>query len=533
MFTRFCLSLQLENNTTLHLLNMVNNFPNSSILTLITQSENGQEKILFLYLKAIPDFFPTNKVYWYEGTGKGGTAKYLWSQLSIKQWAVCGQDADIYQLLETLLITNKLTIGGKEIKFSMPSYTRKSEVNDPFTSRLETKYDRLITVNNAHIPHEFYQKENLHFLSGYKTGSEEIVPIYPAGFFETNFIYDNLKENTWGIIEHRTAYLTFHGVRETSEKGIGSKEMVGFYQENYHEDDTYTAIINNEKGNEIGRNSINKNNGVFKVALSEPTQKGNVHVIANGKEVKTIEYVLIQDIKIEGHLANATYKDLYGRSFMMTSDKKVRPEKIDSFTWQKNVYADVQEANEKLSDLFKQVIDYLGSKILIADPYFINNISIDKTTKAFSLSDCQNAFINALIHSAVEKGIQQINILGCARATNHLDSDETGMLTKLDLTFENYEKLFKNFITGNQLEKYFPTGTVLFWKANEDFHNRYWFSIVEKDGIEILDKCVIFTNSIGNMNELDVIPVLDNGQLRQITRKYTRIFKSAEIRLTV
>jgi hypothetical protein len=255
--------------------------------------------------------------------------------------------------------------------------------------------------------------------------------------------------------------------------------------------------------------------------------------LINERKEKTIEYTLIQDIKFNSHVASSTFLDAYDRHFMITSDKRDRPKSIPVFTWQHNVYSDTIEANKKLSDLFTSILDYLGPKILVADPYFINKIKQDDLTQSHSLSHCQVAFINALIHSAIEKGITQLTVLGCSRATNHLDRDDTGELTKIDLMLENYEKVFRGFIASSKLEPYFPAGTVVFKKAKEDFHNRYWFSLIEKEGVEILDKCIIITNSIGNISEVDIIPVSEHVQLRQITRKYTGIYKNSEIRLTI
>lgn len=512
---------------------MKSKFPNASILTLITQTEGSNEKLLFIYLKTIPDYYPSNRIYWYDGAGKDGNPNNVWEKLSIKQWTACCKDSILTNLFDSILSTNVIEIDGKKINLSISPFKLNSNSADPMRSRRETIFDTLITESNTLIPQEFYQKENLQFLSAYKTGSSEIKPLFPLGFFEDNFIHENLKKEIWGIKEYRTAYLTFHGVRKTSTKGIGSKEMVGFYQQNFNSDSEYVIVVKNESQQEIGKGSINKETGFFKINLREPTQKGKVEVLIDSKEEKSIEYVLLQDIQVNGHIANATFKDAYGREFMITSDKKKRPDNVQNFTWQQNVYADTKEANQKLSDLFKSIFDYLGPKILIADPYFINNINQDKTTKVLSLSHCQSAFINALIHSAIEKGIAQFNVLGCSRATNHLDTDDAGTLTKIDLMFENYEKLFRRLILESMVEKYFPPSTIIFRKAKEDFHNRYWFSLTEKEGVEVIDKCVIITNSIGNMSELDILLVSDESQMRQIARKYTGIFKNSEIRLSL
>jgi len=503
---------------------MKKKFPNASILTLITQTDGSNENLLFIYLKTIPDFYPSNRIYWYDGAGKDGKPNNVWEKLSIKQWTACCKDSILTNLFDSILATNSIEIDGKKINLSISPFKLNSNSADPMRSRRETIFDTLITESNTLIPQEFYQKENLQFLSAYKTGSSEIKPLFPLGFFEDNFIHENLKKGIWGIKEYRTAYLTFQGVRKTSTKGIGSKEMVGFYQQNFNSNSEYIVVVKNESQQEIGKGSINKKTGFFKINLCKPTQKGIVEVLIDSKEEKAIEYTLIQEIKINTNIAESTFQDAYGRNSMITSDKKERPKSITSFTWQQSVYADEKEANQKLSDLFKLIFDYLGPNIVIADPYYFGEIKQDDVTAEMYLKNDQIAFINAMTHSALEKGIDKINFLGYwARARNQLATD----------WFSKYEKFFKRYILLNKLEKFFPSSSIRFYNSKTEFHPRYWFSLVDQDGIEVLDKCVILTNSIGNMSELDIIPITDESQLRQITRKYTGLFNNSQSRLSI
>ncbi len=212
---------------------MTKKYPNTSVLTLITQTDGENEKVLFIYLKTVPDFYPLDNIHWYDGFGKDGKTTNVWDNLQIKQWTACGKDDDIIKLLDETLSAKKMVIGHTEIKLNIPSYKVVKHNEEPFKNRRETIYDTLVAENNSIIPEEFYQKENLKFLSGYRSDSTEIKPLFPLGFFEDGFIYDNLKSNVWGVKEYRTAYLTFHGVREKSIKGIGSNEMIGFYQQNF------------------------------------------------------------------------------------------------------------------------------------------------------------------------------------------------------------------------------------------------------------------------------------------------------------
>jgi hypothetical protein len=500
-------------------------YPNASMLSLITQKDkSGNEKLLFIYLKAIPDYYDNDNVRWLDEVGENGKANYIWEKLAIKQWVVIGKDEKIIELFNLILHSKQIIIGRKIINFDIPQYTLFVNCTDGDEYISKTRYDSLKIVDASFIPQEFYQKENLQFLSGYKTGSSEIKPVSPLGFYEDNFIYNNLKKDICGIKEYRTAYLTFHGVKESSKKGIGSTEMEGFYQQNFDKKENYAVIMKNKNGEKIGESTIDTNTGFFHINLTESVKNGRIEVLLNNKEEKHVDFVLIQDIKFDIQIANKTFIDVYGRNFMISSKQQKMPGNIQNFTWQESVYSNNNEAYVKLSDKFKLVLDYLGPKILVADPYFMGNIKIDETTNSISLLDDQKALVNALMHSYVEKGIEKICILGHWQTAKSQaeKSEERG---KSELYFQNYETFFKNFISHNNLEI-----SVLFINAKEKFHNRYWFSINEND---ILEKCVIITNSIGNIKEVDIMSVTDENQLKQIVRRYIGIYKNAESKLSI
>ncbi len=514
---------------------MPKKYPNTSVLTLITQADGEKEKLLFIYLKTVPDFYSLDTIHWYDGVGKDGKAHTVWDNLQIKQWTACGKDEEILMLFDKILIEKKLVIGNKEKTLKIPSYKVVKHNKEPFKNRQEIICDTLVTESNTNIPEDFYQKENLKFLSGYKTDSADIKPFFPLGFFEDGFIYDNLSSNIWGIKEYRTAYLTFQGVIEKSTNGSGSNEIVGFYQQNFTPADEYFVIAKNEANHTIGKSAIEKSNGFFRIELSEPTSKGKVEIIVNDRNERSVEYVFIQDIRVNAQIAKATYNDIYGRHFLITLKGK-RSETFSNATWQQNIYADEKTANEELSDLFKKTFEYLGPQIVVADPYFIGDIKIDSLTNQFQPTNCQLAFINALIHTAIESNIEKLYILGFwTRAKRQVEKDGTHTTIKIDQLFGNYEKIIKWIIKSNNLQKYFTPSSIHFLNAKEDFHNRYWFSLKNNDGIDIFDKCIIVTNSLGGISktEVDFVNVKDKPQLDQIIRKRTGLFKNAETKLII
>ena len=515
-------------------------FPNTSIISLITQKNANKEKVLFIYLKAVPDYSEKDDIYWFDSADKDGKPNKVWSSLNVRQWVASGKDKKILELFDSILNTKQLTIGDKTILFEIPQYAKNEDCIDNNQYISSTRFDSLKVEDRSFIPQEFYQKENLQYLLGYKTGSSKIKPVFPLGFYEDNFIYNNLKNDIWGIKEYRTAYLTFHGVKELSVKGVGSTAIEGFYQQNFDKNGTYSVIMKNENGQDItqGNCLIDTNTGFFQIDLKEPIKNGRIAVRLNGKEEKYEKFVFIQDIKIEGSIISKSFKDAYGREFSISAenisgkDNKKRPDSISNFTYQQDVYSDSIDANAKLSDLFKSIFDYLGPKILIADPYFLGIFKQDNITQEIALYNDQIALLNALIHSALEYGIDRFSILGYwGKASDLLLKEDDGTRHKID--FLLYEKKIRQIIERSNLQYYFTDTSLLFLNAKKEFHNRYWFSISEKDGIEILEKCVIITNSIGNIKEVDFILVTDDLQLRQIVQKYTDLWKNADEKLNI
>lgn len=509
-------------------------YPNTSILNLITQKEGNIEKVLFIHIKPVSDFYTSANIHWYSQKGNKGEASFVWEKLAIKQWVACGKDDAISDLFENMIKSSRIIIGDKEISLKIPSFKKILHENSELKSRSETIFDNLNIEDSSQIPQEFYQKENLRILSGYTIGNEEIKPLFPLGFFEDNFIFNNLQKNNFGIKEYRTPYLTFRGIRKTAIKDLGSTEMVGFYQQNFIETKTYSAKIENKDDKLLGKSFIDKTNGFFKIILNEPTDEGKLEISANNNIERSVNYTLLRDISFDMNIANTTFKDAYGRSFMISSKEKNKVSKLSNFTWQRDVYADTNEADKKLSDKFKELFEYLGPKVLIVDPYYINEIKQDNVTNEFALKHCQIAFINGMIHSSIQGKVKSVNILGNnSRANNHLTLDSSLDSTKTEQRFNNYENLLKGLIASNKIQSYFPQGKIIFRSSKTDFHNRYWFSVAEKNGVEILEKCIIITNSIGNMNEVDIMIVEDEAQLNQITRKYYDLLKNSDIKLTI
>lgn len=496
---------------------MKSKFPNTSILNIITQSKKEEEIIVFFHIKNVPDY-SEKEIFWFENKGKNGKAVLIWEELLLKQWLVVGKDDEISNLLDDILKNSNTTIDSKVINFNIPKHTKISSQEKSSKRSNDIESDSYLLKDFSIIPRQLLNRDNLDVLSGLKI-SDTIKPLLPIGLYEQDFIYNYLNEKTFGIKEYRKPFVTFRGVRKTSVKGKGSKEIIGFYQSNYSDEQEYYVSINNESSLEIGKSKINKKDGVFKIALKEASSKGQVIITNNEEEINKIDFVLLQDIQLNIDVFNKTFKDAYGREFGITSKKNNSTKKLNSIYWEKDLFSDDIEAYKKLSDIFRTVFEYLGDSILIADPYFIGLIKLTETTNEYKLSRCQLSLINAITHFSLESKTNSFTILGCnSRANSISDSIEDENTSKSERRFENYNKFFNNYISQNELKDYFPT--ITFKNSKKSFHNRYIFSVKNDGGIEKLDKCVIFTNSFGNIEELDIVPCTDEEQINLITTRF-------------
>lgn len=496
---------------------MKSKFPNTSILNIITQSKSDEEYIVYFHLRNVPDY-TADGIFWFEDKGRDGKATFIWEDLLLKQWLAIGKDNDILELLKGILDTSTVSIDSKIVEFNIPNFRLIPNNEKSAKSRNEIKYDSYLLSDFSVIPRQLLNKENLDILSGLKV-SDNIKPMFPIGLYEQDFIYNTLNDKIFGLIEHREPYLTFRGVRKNSVKGKGSREIIGFYQFNYSEGQEYFVSVKNEINSKIGEGKINIKDGVFKVDLKELTSKGQIVITDEKTNVKEIDFVFIQDIKFDINIVNKTFKDAYGREFGITSKKSKNTQKLKPIYWEKDLFNNNREAYTKLSDIFRTVFEYLGEKILIADPYFIGLIKLKETTNEYELSKCQLSLVNAITHYSLEFKPNSFIILGCnSRANNLPDGVKDESTTKTDRRFENYNKFLKNYISQNKLKDYFPT--ITFKNSQNTFHNRYWFSIINENGVEKLDKCVVITNSFGNIEEIDIIPCTDKEQSNLIISRF-------------
>ena len=504
-------------------------YPNTSILSLSTQEVNGKEQILFLYLKPVPEFLSGTSVYWYSNRGRQGEAKVIWPALGIRQWVAAGQDAIISDLYEQLLRDRQLTIESKVLY--LPAYTVQKGPSDHSDA---SEQETLSIVDLPGIPQAFFQQENLQLLSGYGGVSTEITPAFPVGFYEENFIWRKLNAGIFGVREFRTPFATLRGLRSTMVAGKGSVDILGFYQTPIEEEQRWEVAVSRADSTKMATAPIDPASGRFELLLPEPVATGELTINRSSATERVIPFTLLQGVNFQVNASASSFKDQYGREFILTPGGGTRPtEAPKPFSWLQSIYAREQDAGKVLSDQFKRLIDYLGPKILVVDPYFLGAIAHDTTTNVFTTSLCQNAFLNALLHSAFETKIEELAILGnTARANTHYPATGSTTVTKTGDRFNIYQQYLSQLLSG-KIQRYLPAGTIAFYNSQEDIHNRYLISMAGDSTSRKLEKVVLVSTSLGAMFEVDFNPVTDEDQWLQLVRKFARIFQLAELKLTI
>lgn len=498
-------------------------FPNSSVLNLITRdNESGYFDIMFICTKVVPDFFEHKMEYWYPGRGQKGHAVLVWQSQKMRQWLAHGTDEVIENIFNQIIVEGEISIDGKKINFVVPKFNKVINTPDPFFDRNQSETELFVTENLSFFPPEFLVENNLEILSGYHPAEKGISALSPAGLFDKEYLPNRIPKGQFGEKDRRRPYLTYHGRKQDNSETNDLRLMTGFYQVNFGQDDIYQAKFKDKNGSFVGSGEINHSNGIFQVRVSDNSGKGAITISLNGTLLQSQRFTLIKDIKFSIDPTSALITDVYGKihSTHLTADVKFSP-----FSWQRDMYASLNDANQMLSNRFQNLIQYLGSNILIADPYFINDIKDELTT-------CQLSLLNAIAISSVQNGIKKLTFLGVnGRANQHFDKKEELDGTTTEQRFQKYRNLFDLFIGKNNLSKYLEPKTIQFNSAISDFHNRYWFSFSED--CTQLKRCIIVTNSIGNMAEVDFIEVTDETQLRQLTSKYFNLYQHSKNELTI
>ncbi len=502
-------------------------FPNASIISILTTDSSivDSYNLVFVTVTIVPDYYDSPSPFWYQGKGKGRSASFVCTSDKVRQWIACGNDGQIQSLFDRIITAKELFIEGRILKIQLPEFHKELYISNPYIDRRQNNADIYKTKNNLHIPRKLLEDENCKILSGYTHENHDFKHLFPTGIYEKNELIGKFQDQILASNEQRKPYLTFHG-RHPKKIGADIEKMTGFYQEDFKPEVSYEARLYNNDKTVVGTSVIDKSNGVFHTSITDPSGKGWVNIYQNEDIVSSTEYALIKNFNINTDIASSTLVDAYGRKIMITEQTRIRPNTIENSTFQREIFSTKNAAYIKLTDTFTEVLKFLGPKIVIADPYYFNNIKEDNITKSFAISDCQSAFLNAIIITAITSGISELSFLGCSRANNHFDKDESQNTTTKQQRFERYQKLFSSIISSNKL-----TEIQVNFLTTTDFHNRYWFGLAGDSSN--FSRVVAVTNSFGIMDEVDFFHVTGDIQGSLISHKYYRLYKNATHESTI
>ncbi|MBK9284371.1 MAG: hypothetical protein IPM51_08615 [Sphingobacteriaceae bacterium] len=493
--------------------------PNKSILSIISKSEPDGEKVLFMFLKPVPDKVTNDKIYWYKDKGALGEATYIWQKEGIKQWVATGKDEILNTLFNSIVERKSTSIGEKQILFLFPEHENPKFENDSYE---EIRQDIYTVKNIGELPIKFRQKDNLDILSGYKPASTETRTLFPNGFFGKDFIYRNIEKCIIAVKEHRFPLLRFHAVRNGIKEG--PKRIAGFLQEKFEESKKYTAVLKSTEGALLSSSEIDKQNGSFVLDSNEAVPSGQIEIKVDEEIAQDTTFHFIMDVGFNVEMVDHTFKDAYGSKHNKSkSPKKV--DKFEPFTWHVDLLTGEETNFVKLSESIKTTLNYLGPNVIITDPYFLGDYSIE--SGQIIVKKFQMPLLNAICHSFFDEVLTKLVILGYnGRANEHFESNEELAGTKTEQRFKIYEKVLGKMLSENILN-------IEFYSSISEFHNRYWLGFKEVDGRPILEKVIVVTNSFGDLKEIDFIEITDKAQKEIIFSKYSSILSHATKSLSI
>ncbi len=457
----------------------------ASLLSLVTISEEDEEKVIFVYLKELVEIAPQS-IYWYKNKGEGGNTEFIWTEKKLKQWLVIGEDQEIENLWKELITNNELQYswGNTSRKFTIAPLSKKVTGNN-FVSidgvcsceRNDYPIEYTYTSLNLDISFLFDEQSNCEFISGYRY-HEKIKPIVPLGLLGEGSFYRFIKEGVGAVYKQRGIYYTLRGDREGLAKGVDPSSFVGFLQATKSFRSHHQICIRRIDGEVIiGTGNIDEETGQWFVALTEPASRGQF--LIQNKETGEFycgeKFYLIKDIKIETQIVNTVLVDLYGREINLGNNQSKSPYSSSfSFIWDATVSPDSKQGEIELSDKLTNILLTLGKKIVFNDPYFWGDFEESDQFKATTKS--QFIFLNSLITAIAKGGIEEVFIVGYwRRAKNYINGDQISFEKKYRALY----RLIKNTFKGVNCFKLNKFNIIL---SEEPFHDRYWLSL-ENDTI--------------------------------------------------
>ena len=452
---------------------------NASLISFLTISDESEEKIFFMYLKAVEEIAPP-KLHWYNKRGQNGNANFIWKDKKLKHWCLIGNDFEVNEIFKSLVEnknysyewTNKL-----KVDFTIPQLTKKDRKNDFMLidsicpcGRNEYPEEYICQTWTSDISFLINEKNNCNYIEGYKK-HRNINSIKPYGLYSENFIYDKLKDKVCAVLNGREVYYVLNA--ERNDYKIDPIKVHGFIQSNKEFREKYRILIKDVDGLRIiGESNINTETGIWSANLSEPAGRGQflIQNKENGNFHCGEKFVFIKNIEINPQIIDTVLIDLYGREISISGEKKIQVPIKDSVLWDSKSAPDSSQAEMELSDKLTTILLSLGKQVVFNDPYFIGDFS-EEDNKLKISSKSQHIFLNALITAIAKGNIEHIVFIGSwNKAKSFIKDDKEALIKKYKLLYQLVKHNFKK-------SQHFKIKSFELVFSEQPFHDRYWANI--------------------------------------------------------
>lgn len=502
------------------------------IFILTVSIQNKPEHILNLYAKEVFDNPPKN-IYFYEGYGKKGEAKLVFTngQIRIRQWFAIGSISEIDSIIQSLIENQSFSfMFKKEIFFTSPKTLLKDRNSIEFL-RSETFVDHfpkperemayyvydeceiLESIHWALFKNTFV--ENLSIDSKDKGYSEKI---FPYGFISLRELHNYLVSNIAFINEKKLIDVIYHGEQgKIRNELIPPENYIGFVRESPIERKhigvrVSQRKINSQEFSSLSWSPVNEFTGIFQMNLSEPLNEGYIYFINTFDDtiLAAEHFSLIKKFTVSMDMQNFSFIDIFGKKVSVSSRRKeMISGPINECSFYRESFPAFNEAaySEFLSEELSRVIKQLGKDLFIFDPYFLGNLNIEDDK--LKLTKDNSIFINAILLILAEYKFESLNFL-CRRKKTGISFGE--ILSQCKILKREIQKV------GNfQL-------TVRF--SNDAFHDRYWLNLNDDTSIPLHISTSI--SGLLSNGELRVQPIKNQQEIEKVRARNKKLWRNAE-----
>lgn len=480
------------------------NRPNMNMVLIFSQfvADDLPEKLILLIRKPIDDFSdaPCERWLW------DGKHRTISKKLNLRQRVVfCDEDSS-EAIFTSIMDNGSVCAEDTNLSFSVPKITKKNEFSEYF------ELDAWVFYNEDanYIPHELLLEYNCNQICGYS--DEENEYIEPLGLLTPSSLHNILKMGQIALKLNRKVHIRIRGIEDASGCKSGCIDFIGFVQDEFADSNNSIVQMWDKPGERLlGEGFVEKQTGIYRLQLNEFVSEGELRYFRNDELISVLSFSLILDISINTQIVNNILTDAYKRQFNTTEHEFKENETFTSKSWFIESCFKGTNGFQILCDYFLDIFAYLGTDIIVLDPYYMGSFSDEKSHGKLKVSDDQIAFVNAmLVHSFRNKWKARFTILG----------SNPRAYFRITLEYPQYLKYLSQF----KVPQLLCPNLIEFRYVNRDFHGRYFLKKVTEDGRDVLTKPIIVTNSIGHIKEVDFMAITDHVQGEMVSQKCLSLY---------